>query len=372
MTVTVPLLIGNAASTAAQALGNATVTGPLLLSNATASAALAAGDALSGTALGIGKAASTAAQDAQAGAQQLQQTATGAASQASSFVAGIPGNVTTRTAAAGNAVGIVADGTVLAAQSGVDAAGDNLRNATAEAVSGVRGAALSLNAMLARFRQGLPHFLLPDPAGGIAAAANRTQQLAAAIEGIQSVLIDAAVDNAEFAVQGTQSAPDKPSGISLANLDAGLLQALSAPASPEAGQAPDLGPATATDKRQLAPQPSMQTVPSLPRPTLEIPAQIGAALGSSASGRRLLQSADSDRAQADRGSGLEGYGRSPSRADRHAEEHSSHAPHHAPSHAPESHGHQARAPALAPHHAEHRPAAPRLAPAFAPAAPGSP
>ena len=123
VTVTVPQVIGGAASTAAQALGNATVTGPLVLSNATAGAALAAGDALSGAALGIGAAASTAAQDAQAGAQQLRQTATGAAAQAGSFVEGIPGNVTTRTAAAGDAIGILANGTVVAAQSDAGTAG---------------------------------------------------------------------------------------------------------------------------------------------------------------------------------------------------------------------------------------------------------
>ena len=381
VTVTVPLVIGGAASTAAQALGNATVTGPLVLSNATASAALAAGDALSGAALGIGTAASTAAQDAQAGAQQLRQTATGAASQAGSFVEGIPGNVTTRTDAAGDAIGIVANSTVAAVQSGAGTAGHNLRNATADALSGVRGAALGLNATLARFAQSIPRLLLPDPVGGIAAAFNRTQQLAAAVADIQRVLINAAVGGSESGVQDVKSAPDKPSGVSLASLDEGLLQALSAPGSVEAGQAPNLAPATASDDRQLTPQPSSPFLPGLPQPMLRIPPQIGA--GSPTSGRRLLQSADSDRAAAERDSDADRNGRSPSRADRCAEEHSrapshaphhapSHAPHHAPSHAPESHRHEARTPAPAPHHAEHRSRAPRLAPALAPPAPGTP
>ena len=366
VTVTVPLVIGGAASAAAHALGNATVTGPLILSNATADAALAAGSALSGAALGLGKATSTAAQDAQAGAEQLQQAAIGAASQAGSFVAGIPGNVTTRTAAAGDAVGIVANGTVVAAQTSADAAGSSLRDATADALSGVRGAALGLNATLARFVQSVPRLLLPNPAGGIAAAVNRTQQLAAAVADIQHVLINAAVGGHVSASQGTQSGPIKPSGNSLASLDEVLLQALSDPGS-LAGQAPDLAPATASDDLQLAPQSSMQTLPRLPRPTVQIPAQVEAAiLGTPTSGRRLLQSADS---------GVDRADRSPSGADRHAEQYSRaphHAPHHAPSHAPESRRHEARAPAPAPHHAERRPVAPRLAPALAPAAPGTP
>ena len=372
VTVTVPLVIGGAASTAAQALGNATVTGPLVLSNATAAAALAAGNALSGAALGIGTAASTAAQGAQAGAQQLRQTATGAASQAGSFVEGIPGNVTTRTDAAGDAIGIVANGTALAVQSGADAAGHNLRNATADALSGVRGAALGLNATLARFVQSVPRLVLPNPVGGIAAAVNRTQQLAAAVADIQRVLINAAVSGSESAVPDSKSAPDKPSGLDWASLDEGLLQALSAPGSVEAGQAPDLAPATASDDRQLAPQPSLPSLPGLPQPMLLIPPRIGA--GSPTSGRRLLQSAESNRAAADGDSDADRPGRSPSRADRHAEQHSrapSHAPHHAPSHAPESHRHEAWAPAPAPHHAERRPRAPRLAPALAPSAPGT-
>ena len=373
VTVTVPLVIGGAASTAAQALGNATITGPLILSNATASAALAAGSTLSGAALGIGTAASSAAQDAQAGAQQLRQTATGAASQAGSFVEGIPGNITTRTTAAGDALGIVANGTRVAAQTGADAAGHNLRNATADALGGVRGAALGLNATLARFAQSVPRLLLPNPVGGIAAAVNRTQQLAAAVADIQRVLINAAVGGSESAVQDIKSAPDKPSGNGLASLDEVLLQALSAPGSSEAGQAPDLAPATASDNRQLTPQPSLQILPGRPQPVLLIPPQIGA--GSPTSGRRLLQSENSDRAAADGGSDADRHDRSPSGADRHTEQHSrapSHAPHHAPSHAPESHRHEARAPAPAPHHAEHRPRAPRLAPALAPSAPGTP
>ena len=372
VTVSVPLVIGGAASTAAQALGNATVTGPLVLSNATASAALAAGDALSGAALGIGTAASTAAQDAQAGAQQLRQTATGAVSQAGSFVEGIPGNVTTRTAAAGDAIGIVANGTIVAAQLGADAAGSNLRNATADALGGVRGAALSLNATLARFVQSVPR-LLPNPVGGIAAAVNRTQQLAAAVADIQRVLINAAVGGSESAVQDSKSAPDKPSGLDWASLDAGLLQALSAPGSVEAGQAPDLAQATASDDRQLTSQPSSPILPGLPQPMLLIQPQIGAE--SPISGRRLLQSAESERTAADRDSDADRHERSPSGADRHAGERSrapSHAPHHAPSHAPESHRHGARTPAPAPHHAERRPVAPRLAPALAPSAPGTP
>ena len=372
VTVTVPLVIRGAASTAAQALGKATVTGPLVLSNATAGAALVAGDALSGAALGIGAAASTAAQDAQAGAQQLQQTAAGAAAQAGSFVEGIPGNVTTRTAAAGDAIGIVANGTVAAVQSDAGTAGHNLRNATADALGGVRGAALGLNATLARFVQSVPR-LLPDPVGGIAAAVNRTQQLAAAVADIQRVLINAAVGGSESAVQDSKSAPDKPSGLDWASLDAGLLQALSAPGSVEAGQAPDLAPATASDDRQLTSQPSSPILPGLPQPMLLIPPQIGA--GSPASGRRLLQSAESERTAADRDSDADRHGRSPSGADRHAEERSrapSHAPHHAPSHAPESHRHGARTPAPALHHAERRPVAPRLAPALAPSAPGTP
>ena len=373
VTVTVPLVIAGAASSAAQALGNATITGPLILSNATAGAALAAGSTLSGAALGIGTAASTAAQDAQAGAQQLRQTATGAAAQAGSFVVGIPGNVTTRTDAAGDAIGIVANGTVAAVQSGAGTAGHNLRNATADVLSGVRGAALGLNATLARFVQSVPRLLLPNPMDGIAAAVNRTQQLTAAVADIQRVLINAAVGGSESAVQDSKSAPDKPSGLDWASLDAGLLQALSAPGSVEAGQAPDLAPATASDDRQLTSQPSSPILPGLPQPMLFIQPQIGA--GSPISGRRLLQSAESERTAADRDSDADRHGRSPSGADRHAGERSrapSHAPHHAPSHAPESHRHEARTPAPAPHHAEHRPVAPRLAPALAPSAPGTP
>ena len=373
VTVTVPLVIGGAASSAAQALGNATITGPLILSNATAAAALAAGNALSGAALGLGTAASTAAQDVQAGAQQLRQTATGAASQAGSFVEGIPGNVTTRTDAAGDAISIVANGTVVAAQSGADAAGSNLRNATADALGGVRGAALGLNATLARFVQSVPRLLLPDPVGGIAAAVNRTQQLAAAVADIQRVFINAAVGGSESAVPDIKSAPDKPSGLDWASLDEGLLQALSAPGSVATGQAPDLAPAAASDDRQLTPQPSSPTLPGLPQPMLLIPPRIGA--GSPASGRRLLQSADSDRTAAEQDSDADRHGRSPSGADRQAEQHSrapSHAPHHAPSHVPESHRHGAQTPAPSPHHAERRPVAPRLAPALAPSAPGTP
>ena len=372
VTVTVPLVIAGAASSAAQALGNATITGPLILSNATAAAALAAGDALSGAALGLGTAASTAAQDAQAGAQQLRQTATGAASQAGGFVEGIPGNVTTRTTAAGDALGIVANGTRVAAQTGADGAGSNLRNATADALGGVRGAALGLNATLARFAQSVPRLLLPNPVGGIAAAVNRTQQLAAAVADVQRVLINAAVGGSGSAVQDVKSAPDKASGLDGANLDEGLLQALLASGSVEAGLAPDMAPATASDDHQLPSQPSSPILPGLPQPRLLIPPQIGA--GSPTSGRRLLQSAESDRAAVEDDSDAERRGRSPSGADRHAEQHSrapSHAPHHAPSHAPESHRHEARTPAPAPHHAEHRPRAPRLAPALAPSAPGT-
>ncbi len=193
------------------------------------------GSIFQGVTSALQNATSAAAPGMLAGAQQVEGFLMGAISQAANALQGVRGGISNGTAAAGNAPSASApagdmnaganapttDSSIPNVVSGLQAAGVNLRKATAGAVTGVGGATIRINATLASFGQGFMHQLqrvsLLNP---VSRLVDRTRQVGAVAGDLQNVLGASALGN----LLGTANSPP---GLNLTAMDESLIQLLS-------------------------------------------------------------------------------------------------------------------------------------------------
>ena len=137
---------------------------------------------------------------------------------------------------------------------GFTAAGSSLQGTTSQAYTDVGSAAVALNDTLGQFghkvMQLVRRISLPNPAAGLAAAVNRTQEVAAVVGDLQGILGSSVLGTLPGPLQGVLSSATTPSNLNLVALDEGLVEYLSAIALvpglapvPAPGQAPVQAPA---------------------------------------------------------------------------------------------------------------------------------
>ena len=277
------------------------------------STASTAGDLFQGMTAALGGATSAAAHDVVDGAQQIQDFLIGALTDSFSSLQGVRGDISQSAAAAQDALSIVGpiagNMSRSAAVAGFTAAGGSLRGTTSRAYNDVGSAAVALNDTLGQFGHEVVQLVrrisLPNPAAGLAAAVNRTQEVAAVVGDLQGILGSSVLGTLPGPLQGVLSSATTPSNLNLVALDEGLVEYLSAVALvpslapiPAPSQAPVLAPAPSShrqDATQQLPQPPSSVAPpstvrplqpSLPRPAL--PPLPGAAAGA---GSRAQQAA---------------------------------------------------------------------------------
>ena len=277
------------------------------------STASTAGDLFQGMTAALGGATSAAAHDVVDGAQQIQDFLIGALTDSFSSLQGVRGDISQSAAAAQDALSIVGpiagNMSRSAAVAGFTAAGGSLQGTTSRAYNDVGSAAVALNDTLGQFEHEVVQLVrrisLPNPAAGLAAAVNRTQEVAAVVGDLQGILGSSVLGTLPGSLQGVLSSATTPSNLNLVALDEGLVEYLSAVALvpslapiPAPSQAPVLAPAPSShrqDATQQLPQPPSSVAPpstvrplqpSLPRPAL--PPLPGAAAGA---GSRAQQAA---------------------------------------------------------------------------------
>ena len=258
------------------------------------STASTAGDLFQGMTAALGGATSAAAQDVVDGAQQIQNFLIGALADSFGSLQGVRGDISQSAAAAQDALSIVGPmaGNLSrsAAVAGFTAAGSSLQGTTSRAYNDVGSAAVALNDTLGQFGhevlQLVRRISLPNPAAGLAAAVNRTQEVAAVVGDLQGILGSSVLGTLPGALQGVLSSSTTPSNLNLVALDEGLVEYLSAIALvpglapvPAPGQAPVQAPAPSIyrqDAAQQPPQPPSSLAPPStvrpPQPALPTPA----------------------------------------------------------------------------------------------------
>ena len=239
--------------------------------NSTTSTAV---DLFEGMTAALGGATSAAAQDVVAGAQQIQDFIVGALTDSFSSLQGVRGDISQSTATAQDALSIVGpmagNMSRSAAVAGFTAAGSGLQGTTSRAYDEVGNAAVALNATLGQFGREVLQLVrrisLPNPAAGLAAAVNRTQEVAAVVGDLQGILGSSVLGTLPSRLQGVLSASTMPSNVDLVALDEALVEYLSAIALvpslapiPAPSQAPVQAPAPSfhgQDAAQQTPQPA--------------------------------------------------------------------------------------------------------------------
>ena len=207
-----------------------------------------------------------------AGAQQLESFVGSAVAQAAKALQGVRGDVSDGAVAAGNATASAAAVGVMNTVLGLRSTGDTLRSATANALTGVGGAALGLNTTLVSFGQGLmalaERVALSDPVAALAAPLNRTRQVAAVAGDLQTMLGATALASLPPALQGlfsgvSDSPPASMTSPNLLALDNSLVQLLS-----EDGAQPSLAPDQAPLPALSMPPPQLQLQAPVPAPAM--------------------------------------------------------------------------------------------------------
>ena len=245
------------------------------------STASTAGGLFQGVTAALGGATSAAAQDVVAGAQQIQDFLIAALTDSFSSLQGVRGDLGQSAAAAQDALSIVGPmaGNLSrsAAVADFTAADSNLRGTPSLAYDDVGSAAIPLNDTLGQFghevMQLVRRISLPDPAAGLAAAVNRTQEVAAVVGDLQGILGSSVLGTLPGQLQGVLSSSYTPSNLNLVALDEALVEYLSAIAlvpSLAPNQAPSQAPVQApapSYHRQDAPQQLPQPASSVAAPS---------------------------------------------------------------------------------------------------------
>ena len=250
------------------------------------STALTAGDLFQGMTAALGGATSAAAQDVVDGAQQIQDFLIGALADSFGSLQGVRGDISQSAAAAQDALSIMGPlaGNLSrsAAVAGFTAAGSSLQGTTSQAYNDVGSAAVALNDTLGQFghevMQLVRRISLPNPAAGLAAAVNRTQEVAAVVGDLQGILGSSVLGTLPSPLQGVLSSSTTPSSLNLVALDEGLVEYLSAIALvpglapvPAPSQAPVQAPAPGSHRQDAAQQPPQPPSPAAAPSTARLP-----------------------------------------------------------------------------------------------------